>query len=87
LQRVPNRVTFFGGSILANKKITVVLPAYNAAHRLKQTVDEISREIVDDIIPTDDASNDATVEMAQNLGIATIRHDRNRGYGGNQKTC
>jgi len=73
--------------MLANKKITVVLPAYNAAETLKRTFDEIPHDIVDDIILTDDASKDATVEMAQNLGIPTIRHDRNRGYGGNQKTC
>jgi glycosyltransferase involved in cell wall biosynthesis len=61
--------------------------AYNAAETLKRTFDEIPHDIVDDIILTDDASKDATVEMAQNLGIPTIRHDRNRGYGGNQKTC
>ena len=73
--------------MLANKKITVVLPAYNAAHTLKRTFDEIPHDIVDDIILTDDASKDATVELAQILGIPTIRHDRNRGYGGNQKTC
>jgi glycosyltransferase involved in cell wall biosynthesis len=73
--------------MLANKKITVVLPAYNAAQTLRQTVDDIPHDIVDDIILTDDASRDATVEMARNLDIPTIRHDRNRGYGGNQKTC
>jgi len=73
--------------MLANKKITVVLPAYNAAQTLKQTFDEIPHDIVDDVILTDDASQDATVEMARSLGIATIRHDRNRGYGSNQKTC
>jgi glycosyltransferase involved in cell wall biosynthesis len=73
--------------MLANKKIIVVLPAYNAAETLKQTYDEIPLDIVDDIILIDDASKDATVEMAQSLGIPTIRHDRNRGYGGNQKTC
>lgn len=73
--------------MLANQKITVVLPAYNAAQTLKQTVDEIPNEIVDDIILIDDASKDTTVEMAERLGIPTIRHDRNRGYGANQKTC
>ena len=73
--------------MLANKKIIVVLPAYNAAETLKQTYDEIPHDIVDDIILIDDASNDGTVEMAVSLGIPTIRHDRNRGYGGNQKTC
>jgi glycosyltransferase involved in cell wall biosynthesis len=73
--------------MLANKKVTVVLPAYNAAQTLKQTFDEIPHDIVDDIILTDDASKDDTVAMARSLGIPTIRHDRNRGYGGNQKTC
>ncbi len=52
-----------------------------------QAFDEIPHDIVDDIILTDDASQDATVALAQSLGIATIRHDRNRGYGSNQKTC
>jgi glycosyltransferase involved in cell wall biosynthesis len=73
--------------MLANKKVTVVLPAYNAAQTLKRTFDEIPRDVVDDIILTDDASRDDTVAMAQSLGIPTIRHDRNRGYGSNQKTC
>jgi glycosyltransferase involved in cell wall biosynthesis len=73
--------------MLANKKLTVVLPAYNAAQTLKQTFDEIPHGIVDDIILTDDASKDDTAAMARALGIPTIRHDRNRGYGGNQKTC
>jgi len=76
-----------GDLMLANKKVTVVLPAYNAAQTLKQTFDEIPHDIVDDIILTDDASKDDTVAMARSLGIPTIRHDRNRGYGSNQKTC
>ena len=76
-----------GVTMLANKKVTVVLPAYNAAQTLKQTFDEIPHDIIDDVILTDDASEDATVELARSLGIATIRHDRNRGYGSNQKTC
>src|SRR5437764_4426618 len=73
--------------MLANMKIIVVLPAYNAAETLKQTYDEIPHDIVDEVILIDDASKDATVEMAQSLGIPTVRHDRNRGYGANQKTC
>lgn len=73
--------------MLANKKIAVVLPAYNAAKTLKQTFDEIPHDIVDDIILVDDASKDETVKMAQSLGILTIRHEQNRGYGANQKTC
>src|SRR4051812_13878116 len=76
-----------GGAMLANKRVTAVLPAYNAAQTLKHTFDEIPHDIVDDIILTDDASKDDTVAMARTLGIPTIRHDTNRGYGGNQKTC
>src|SRR4051812_24239130 len=76
-----------GGAMLANKRVTAVLPAYNAAQTLKHTFDEIPHDIVDDIILTDDASKDDTVAMARTLGIPTIRHDRNRGYGANQKSC
>ena len=68
--------------MLANKRVTVVLPAYNAAQTLKHTFDEIPHDIVDDIILTDDASKDDTVAMARTLGIPTIRHDRNRGIWG-----
>jgi len=73
--------------MLNARKIAVVLPAYNAVRTLRQTVDEIPREIVDDIILTDDCSSDGTAELAHELGLHTIRHDKNRGYGGNQKTC
>lgn len=73
--------------MLNGKRIAVVLPAYNAARTLRQTYDEIPREIVDDIILTDDASADDTAVLARELGIHTLVHDRNRGYGGNQKTC
>ena len=73
--------------MLQNRRVVVVLPAYNAARTLEQTCREIPRDIVDDIILTDDASRDGTVELARSLGLHTIRHDRNRGYGGNQKTC
>jgi glycosyltransferase involved in cell wall biosynthesis len=76
-----------GGWMLANKKIVVVLPAYNAERTLKQTFDEIPRDVVDDIILTDDASTDDTVAVAKSLGIVTLRHERNRGYGANQKSC
>ena len=54
---------------------------------MRRTVDEIPREIVDDVILTDDASRDDTSDLARELGLITIRHDHNRGYGGNQKTC
>jgi len=76
-----------GAAMLAQKKIAVVLPAYNAAKTLQQTYDEIPHDIVDDIILVDDASKDETVRLAQSLGILTIRHAENRGYGANQKTC
>ena len=70
-----------------DKRIAVVLPAYNAAKTLLQTYNEIPMDIVDDVILTDDASKDNTVELARSLGIHVIEHNRNRGYGGNQKTC
>lgn len=73
--------------MLNDQRIAVVLPAYNAARTLRRTVAEIPRDIVDDVILTDDASSDETLSIAQQLGIKCIRHDRNRGYGGNQKTC
>ena len=73
--------------MLSGRRVAVVLPAYNAVRTLKRTVDDIPRDIVDDIILTDDASSDGTAELADHLGLHTIRHDTNRGYGGNQKTC
>ena len=73
--------------MIGGKRIAVILPAYNAAKTLRQTFAEIPHELVDDIILTDDASSDETAAIAQELGIYTIQHDRNRGYGGNQKTC
>jgi glycosyltransferase involved in cell wall biosynthesis len=73
--------------MLENRRIVVVLPAYNAAKTLQQTVAEIPRDIVDDIILTDDASRDGTVSLSRELGLHTLRHPVNRGYGGNQKTC
>jgi glycosyltransferase involved in cell wall biosynthesis len=73
--------------MIAGRRVTIVLPAYNAAKTLKQTYQEIPRDIVDDILLVDDASQDATLAVAKSLGIQTIRHERNRGYGGNQKTC
>lgn len=73
--------------MLLGRKLTVVLPAYNAVSTLERTVAEIPRDIVDDVILTDDYSSDATADLSRRLGLHTIRHDRNRGYGGNQKTC
>jgi glycosyltransferase involved in cell wall biosynthesis len=73
--------------MLLGRKITVVLPAYNAALTLERTIAEIPRDVVDDIILTDDHSKDDTSAVSRRLGLHTIRHDNNRGYGGNQKTC
>lgn len=73
--------------MLNSQRIAVVLPAYNAERTLRQTVDEIPRPLVDDIILTDDASSDGTCRVALELGLHTLRHDENRGYGRNQKTC
>lgn len=73
--------------MLNGQKIAVVLPAYNARKTLERTVAEIPHEIVDDIILTDDASQDGTADLAHALGLHTLRHVENRGYGGNQKTC
>jgi glycosyltransferase involved in cell wall biosynthesis len=73
--------------LIAGRRVVVVLPAYNAARTLRQTYAEIPHDVVDDVILTDDASLDDTVAIAQELGIHVLRHDRNRGYGGNQKTC
>ncbi|MEJ6695115.1 MAG: glycosyltransferase family 2 protein [Chitinophagales bacterium] len=70
-----------------NKKVIVVMPAFNAALTLEKTVNEIP-EWVDEVILTDDASTDNTIAVAQKLGIQHIlKHDQNKGYGGNQKTC
>ena len=76
-----------GSTMLNGKKIVVVLPAYNAAKTLEMTYREIPFEFVDDVVLVDDASRDDTAEVAQRLGIRTVIHPRNRGYGGNQKTC
>src|ERR1700677_2417498 len=73
--------------MLNGKRIAVVLPAYNAAMTLGQTVTELDRSVVDDVLLVDDASSDGTVDVAEKLGLETIRHEKNRGYGGNQKTC
>jgi glycosyltransferase involved in cell wall biosynthesis len=73
--------------MLNNKKIVVVLPAYNAAKTLEVTYREIPFEFVDDVVLVDDASRDDTAEVARRLGITTIVHETNKGYGGNQKTC
>src|SRR3981081_1049175 len=73
--------------MIANKKICVVLPAYNAGRTLETTFREIAFDVIDDVILVDDASTDDTLEVARKLGIFAVAHDKNKGYGGNQKTC
>lgn len=74
--------------MLNHKKIVVVLPAYNAEKTLARTYHEIPFGIVDDVVLVDDASNDNTIELGKKLGIKhIIKHEKNKGYGANQKTC
>jgi glycosyltransferase involved in cell wall biosynthesis len=73
--------------LIKNKRVMVVLPAYNAATTLERTITEIPNEIVDELLLVDDASRDDTVALARRLGLPHVVHPKNRGYGGNQKTC
>jgi len=73
--------------MLNGKRILVVLPAYNAEETLEQTFGEIPLDVVDEVLLVDDNSFDSTVLLAKQLGIKTFLHDRNYGYGRNQKTC
>ena len=73
--------------MIKGKKVVVVMPAYNAEKTLRRTYDEIPKDIVDEVLLVDDFSQDYTVRTANELGIRTIAHTQNRGYGGNQKTC
>ncbi|HEV8630877.1 MAG TPA: glycosyltransferase family 2 protein [Thermoanaerobaculia bacterium] len=73
--------------MLHGRRIVVVMPAYNAERTLRKTFAEIPHDLVDEVLLTDDASSDETVRVARELGITTLVHERNRGYGGNQKTC
>jgi len=71
-----------------DKKVVVVLPAYNAAQTMGKTIAEIPMDIVDELVLVDDNSTDNSIEVAQSLGIKhIIRHTKNKGYGGNQKSC
>jgi glycosyltransferase involved in cell wall biosynthesis len=77
----------YTAAVLNGYRIAVVLPAYNAETTLFRTVAELDRNIVDDLVLVDDASTDQTIALARKIGMDPIRHDRNLGYGGNQKTC
>jgi len=73
--------------MLLGNKIIVVLPAYNAAKTLERTYHELPHDYVDEVILVDDHSHDDTSRISRNLGLKTITHEKNLGYGGNQKTC
>lgn len=72
---------------MKKQKIIVVMPAYNAEKTLAATYRDIPKGVVDDIILVDDGSTDNTISVAKKLGLSVIQHPKNRGYGGNQKTC
>lgn len=73
--------------MISGKKLVVIMPAYNAEKTLLKTYRELPHEYVDEVILVNDASRDSTARIAGELGIVTIEHARNKGYGGNQKTC
>ena len=74
--------------MIKGKKVVVVMPAYNASKTLERTYKEINQDLVDEVIVVDDCSTDGTSEKAKEIGIKyIIRHEKNTGYGGNQKTC
>jgi glycosyltransferase involved in cell wall biosynthesis len=78
----------FGKAVYKGRKVVIVLPAYNAEQTLEKTYAEIPFDVVDEVILVDDQSNDGTVEVAKRLGIKQIIiHEKNSGYGANQKTC
>ncbi len=73
--------------MLNGQKVVVVMPAYNAAQTLQRTYAELPQQVVDAVVVVDDASDDETVSLARRLGTHVVTHERNLGYGGNQKTC
>ena len=73
--------------MINGQKVIVVLPAYNAEKTLERTLADIPPGVVDEFLLVDDASSDGTIARAASLGLPHIVHPRNRGYGGNQKTC
>ena len=73
--------------MINGKKVVVIMPAYNAEKTLEKTYNEIYQNFVDEVILVDDFSSDETKEIAKRLGITTIVHEKNLGYGGNQKSC
>ncbi len=73
--------------MIGGKRVCVVMPAYNAAKTIARTVADLDRQVADDVILVDDRSRDDTVRIARDLGLHVLVHEKNRGYGGNQKTC
>ena len=73
--------------MINNKKVVIIMPAYNAEKTLEKTYNEIYQNFVDEIILVDDFSSDETKEIAKQLNITTIVHEKNKGYGANQKSC
>jgi glycosyltransferase involved in cell wall biosynthesis len=73
--------------MLNGKKIIVVMPAFNAARTLEKTYSELPFDLVDEVLLVDDGSKDETVKLSRSLGVTTFLHERNLGYGKNQKTC
>ena len=73
--------------MINNKKVVIIMPAYNAEKTLEKTYNEIYQNFVDEIILVDDFSSDSTKEIAKKLNITTILHEKNKGYGANQKSC
>ncbi len=76
-----------GAAVKTKAKVVVVMPAYNAAKTLRMTYDDLPHHLVDRVIVVDDGSKDDTVRVARELGLRIFAHDRNYGYGANQKTC
>src|SRR6202012_1967364 len=76
-----------GDRMIDGKTVCVVLPAYNAGRTLERTLREIPMYVVDDVVLVDDHSADDTVEVARRLNLFVFQHERNKGYGGNQKSC
>src|ERR1039457_4384051 len=80
-----NQPHYKQGYMILGKKLIVIMPAYNAGKTLRKTYEELPHEYVDEVILVDDASRDETPRIAEDLGIKTIIHPANKGYGGNQK--
>jgi glycosyltransferase involved in cell wall biosynthesis len=73
--------------MINSRRVSVVMPAYNAEVTLSRTLAELDRTIIDDVVLVDDCSTDRTVDVARELGLDPVLHESNKGYGGNQKTC